>query len=101
MTVCAHRTDSPGSFASCTAALGKCACGEEVKGEVEAIAQVLADHEGCQPNAGQDNLGSGLTGVDVWSCGIRVPFVERLEVMERLHLATALAEQQRPEEIPA
>lgn len=30
MTVCAHRTDSPGSFTSCQAAVGGCRCGQDV-----------------------------------------------------------------------
>ncbi len=59
--------------------------------DVERIALTLEEHEGCQPNAGQDNYGSGLTGVDVWSCGVRVPYVDDLDTMARLHLATALA----------
>lgn len=69
--------------------------------DVEQIALVLAEHEGCQANAGQNVSGSGLTGVDVWSCGIRVPFVDDLEVMERLHLATALAAMCREARISA
>lgn len=61
-----------------------------IESDVEALASALMEHEGCQPNAGQDNSGSGTTGVGVWSCGIRVPFVDNLDTMERLHLAAAL-----------
>lgn len=56
----------------------------------EELAAVLAEHAGCVPNEGGDNSGAGLTGVDVWSCGIRVPFVDELDDMERAHLADAL-----------
>jgi hypothetical protein len=34
VTVCAARTDSPGSFTSCFHALGKCACGEQVAADL-------------------------------------------------------------------
>lgn len=54
------------------------------------LVTVLAEHEGCTANAGQDNTGSGTTGVDVWSCGLRIPFVDDLDTMERLHLAEAI-----------
>jgi hypothetical protein len=60
-------------------------------GDMEALVKLLGEHEGCVANAGQDNTGSGSTGVDVWSCGIRVPFVDDLDVMERAHTAAAIA----------
>jgi hypothetical protein len=34
MTVCAHRTDTPGSFTPCiVACAGPCRCGEDVRAE--------------------------------------------------------------------
>ncbi|WP_181312482.1 hypothetical protein [Nocardioides campestrisoli] len=53
------------------------------------LAEVLAEHADCRMNAG-DTPGAGLTGVDVWSCGIAVPFVDELEDAERAHLAAAV-----------
>jgi hypothetical protein len=66
-------------------------CATQDAGDVAAVVQLLGEHEGCVANAGQDNTGSGSTGVDVWSCGIRVPFVDDLDVMERAHTAAAIA----------
>jgi hypothetical protein len=34
MTVCGNRTDTPGSFKSCEAALGSCRCGAELRAEL-------------------------------------------------------------------
>lgn len=43
MTVCAHRTDSPGFFTSCVAATGRCRCGEDVM--ADQIQQTQPDTE--------------------------------------------------------
>ena len=53
---------------------------------------VLEAHEGCRMNDSRDghHESSGLTGVDVWSCDLLVPFTETLEEAERAHLAAAL-----------
>lgn len=52
----------------------------------EEYAELLAEHEDCTMNDGDVE-----PGVDVWSCGIRLPFVDDLDDAGRLHFAAALA----------
>ena len=63
-------------------------------GHVETLAKLLAAHADCVVNDSRSAEwinGSGETGIDVWSCGIEVPFVEDLDDMERAHIVAALA----------
>ena len=53
------------------------------------MGDVLAAHANCALNTGQD-LGSAATGVDIWSCGITLPFCDDLEQAERAHVEAAL-----------
>lgn len=61
--------------------------------DTETLAEVLAAHADCtlNDNRGSIDTAAAVTGLDVWSCGVVVPFSERLEDAERLHLATAIA----------
>lgn len=73
---------------------GRPCCGWPPRCRVDALARVLADHEACAANDSRSREwidGSGVTGIDVWSCGIEVPYVDNMDTMARLHLAAALA----------
>lgn len=56
------------------------------------FAKVLAEHEGCRANDSRDGhyVSSRDAGVDVWTCGLQIPFVDDLDEMGRRHLAAAL-----------
>ena len=57
------------------------------------VAEVLAAHADCELN-GNTDLGSVVSGRDVWSCGISLPFdgEQELDDVERAHIAQALAD---------
>jgi hypothetical protein len=54
-----------------------------------ALAEVLAAHADCLLN-GKDGPGAITSGVDTWSCGLTLPFVDDLDQAERAHVAAAL-----------
>lgn len=56
--------------------------------EIDQIAEVLDGHLGCTLNDGPTSAEN--TGQDVWSCGIVLPFSERLEDAEQRHRAAAI-----------
>jgi hypothetical protein len=57
----------------------------------EAFERVLRDHADCTLNSDSDQLGSSVTGVDAWSCGLRLPFRDDLDDAIRAHVAEHLA----------
>lgn len=54
------------------------------------IEDVLAEHADCTSN--DNRAGPFVTGNDVWSCGLTLPFEQRLEDAEHAHIAAALTE---------